>query len=483
MADYQKQQKLIALTVLTLIFLCSNILAQKQTEPQDLKNDSLFLWGEAVSNDRAEARQRAEVNLLSKIQVSINSSFMDMVSESQSGDSVSIKAKTRSQISNYTGMYLKGLKRIYIKKDNTWTVLVFIHKDSLRKSFKYRRDKITHYARNGIVAVKKGDLENGLKYLYWGYLLSRNYPDEMKIVCLTGGKSVRPRIAFQSKVSSILDNIKITARECYKDGSVIMAPLKFEYNGKPITKSYFNYYSGVGTDYAVIENGKIDIPIYDDPVSDSRKLTLNFEYEYFNEMSIDPEVKALHKFYKDVNFVNQKTVTIIFPWNKDTLSQKDDTLLVSSDSLQSNKSQGDTTQPDSANKIIDTANNRGSADSLKDASADSINNQPKPVSEKVAKKIESKTEAMQILIENKNDTHRFLQLLVQYKKLGKLSFGKRDDFAELSDIFVAIIDNKSVCNILLFTGKNYIDVESKIRYKDLKPKFKGKRLIWIKETQ
>ncbi len=467
---------------LILFLLTSLIMIDGKLLSESIKTDTLYLWGEAISQNRSKARQQAEINLLSKIQVSINSSFMDMLSESQSGDSVAIESETRSQVSNYTGMYLKGLQRKYIKQDNTWTVLAYIHKDSLKKSFNLRKEKIKHYARNGMAAVRKGDFENGLKYLYWGYLLSRNYPNKVKIVGLSGGKSVRPQIAFQSTVSSLLDNIKITAKECYKDGSVIMAPLTFEYNGKPINKAYFNYYSGVGTDYAVIENGKIDIPIYDQPVNDTRELTLNFEYEYINEMGVDPEVKSLHQFYKDINFVNQKTVTIIFPWNKDRSPAAKDTQIVSSDSIKSNKNLIDTTDSDSTSIIADTAGNKSDSEITSEQTKASID------SLTMVKKMEKdqlnpETESMQVLIDNKDDTKRFLQLLVQYKKLGKLSFGNRDDFADLNDLFVVILDKKNVCNILLFTGQNYIDIESKTKYESLETNFKGKRLIWVKELK
>jgi len=460
------------------IFL-TNIIAMAQPLPKfkKIKQDSTLIWGEAVLPKRNKAKERAQVNLLSKIQVTINSKFTDMTSEKRVGDSISLSSKSKSKISNYTGMYLKGLDRKYSKRDSMWSVIAYIHRDSLKSSFEHKKEKIIHYARNGIAALKKGDLEDGLKYLYWGYLLSRNYPYKLKLICLTGAKKQNPQLSFQNKISSTFDDITIKTKKCYKDGNVIMAPLQCYYKGNPISKAYFQYYSGYGTEYAVIENGKIDIPLYDKPVNDSRKLTLTFEYAYENSMVVDTQVEILHNFYSDIEFDNQKTIEIEFPWinkNETTQSQK---------ITEKNKSDN---KKDSS-LYSNSKNNTDSVDKNQE-----LVKKSKPVNigtKKSKKQNKNVTEvsdinlskAIQSLLKNIQDRKRFLKLLVQYKKLDKLYFGNKNDFDKKENSYVSIIDKNSVYALLYFNGEKYFNLKSNKKYIDLKSNFKGKRMIWIKE--
>jgi hypothetical protein len=78
-------------------------------------------------------------------------------------------------------------------------------------------------------------------------------------------------------------------------------------------------------------------------------------------------------------------------------------------------------------------------------------------------------------------TPEFLEMLVQYSKLGTLSYGRKSDFGSGKDCYVVVFDDDQVIVFLLFDGVQYRTMDDKELYTDLSDDFKGRRQVWIKE--
>lgn len=388
---------------------------------EQIKSNDLYIWGEGEAKDRKEARQIAENRLLTQIQVSINIDTYSEQSERETNAGTTFVDDFQKKHKSFTGLYLKGLKSIFLKKKKTWYVFRYIHKNDLKKSFNLRKEKIRSFTFSGQRAAKKGRINEALRNFYWGYLLALSYPDTINFSSSLQTLPKNPQVALTTSLNSIIEKIEISPDLCYKEGDIVMVPLNFHFSDLPIQELSFNYYSGMGTDYGLVEDGHAEIPLYDKPTSSTRKLTLKIEYTYENEMSTDPEIMDLYDIFKENKFNALKSVSLSFPWIGTTSKRRAD------------------------------------------------------------EKIKMKTEAIDVLKERK-EIRDFLDVLVQYKKLGAVNFGRRSDFGNGKNCFVAIADNKQVVEILYYDGMSFISMNNNKTYLNLSDKFKGKRQIWIKEV-
>jgi len=388
-----------------------------------IKSNQDYVWGEAEGQDRGIVRRTADEDLITKIQVSIFVSDSLVIEES----SAVYREEYKSLYTSFTNLYLKGLERIEHRKkhrwlgkgSDDWLILSYIHRDSLANSFKLRQAKLRGYVITGLSAADASRMGEALRNLYWGFLLSQTYPETLSV---GSGIPSYPQVAIPNLINSILEDLQIEVEESYIDGDAVIAPLEFILRGKPVSEAYFSYYSGIGTEYAIVERGYVDLPIYDQPTSPTRKLTLAIEYKYTSEMSSDEEIAALYTIFGGKSVVNNlKSVELYFPW------------LVS---------------------------------------------EPEPP----APFPEPSTEALEALNERRTDLRDFLELLDQYKKLGFLNYGRRSEMGDLQNCYVAIADESKVVDILFYDGQRYVGLNSRKSYSDLSPHFKGKRAIWIREA-
>jgi len=427
---YNRLSSQILFAFIFLLIFCSTLFSQTgdAIRAERIKSDGSYVWGEGESRLREKALRMAEGELLRSIQVSITeaTSSGERVKRGVEGTIFSTEFLQKQE--SFTSIHLVGLQRFVWKEKNLYKALAHIDKESLKKSFEIRKGKIRGLFKTAEIAVENGSVGEALRNLYWGYLLSRSLPDTMH---LGGGGSVRlsnnPQVALTGLINAVFNDIEVGAKEPYYDGLAVIIPLEFNIRGKQVRGLYFKYYSGIGMEYASVEDGLSDVPIYDKITSRSRILTISFEYAYSNEMTSDPEIAGLYTIFKDIEFRKIKNVSVSFPWFKHE------------------------EKPD------------------------------KKVPPKELVLPEPKTEAISVL-KLRRETADFLDVLEQYSKLGILRYGRKNEFEDIVGCYVAVANDKKVIEILYYDGQEFISMQSGMTYSDLSKNFKGKRQIWIKEN-
>ena len=439
--------KICNIALFLIILLLFNLLYSQNSDVfkiDKIKSDNLYIWGEGEAEDRNDAQKIAESDLLSKIQISINVATFSEQKERETQEGITFVDDFQKKHKSFTGMYLKGLDRIVTRTKKQWYVLTFIHIDDLKESFQLRKEKIRSYVVSGENSACQGRIGDALRNYYWGYLLALTYPDTIIFLSIKDKESNSPQVAITSMIKELIDEIDIVADICYQDGQIVMAPLNFQYKEIPIKNLTFSYYSGMGTDYGLVEEGHTEIPLYDKPSSSTRKLTLKIEYVYENEMTTDQEVLNLYDIFKENKFSALKSINISFPWIKSIPKP------VARKKVSTNIEALTKTEPFKIPNNIEVY------------------------------KIITKTEAIDVL-KKRTEIRDFLDVLAQYKKLGIIDFGRRSDFGNGKDCFVAIADENSVVEILYYNGDTFVNTTTNDTFLDLAQQFKGKRQIWIKE--
>lgn len=441
--------KIYSIALSLIILLLCNLLYSQNSDVfkiDKIKSDNSYIWGEGEAEDRNESQKMAESDLLSKIQISINVATFSEQSERETQEGTTFVDDFQKKHKSFTGLYLKGLDRIVTKTKKQWYVLTFIHKDDLKESFQLRKEKIKGYVISGKNSASQGRIGDALRNYYWGYLLALTYPDTIMFPSIKDKESNNPQVAITNLIKELIGEIDIVADICYQDGNIVMAPLNFRYKEIPIKDISFNYYSGMGTDYGLVEEGYTEIPLYDKPSSSTRKLTLKIEYVYENEMTTDQEILNLYDIFKENKFSALKSINISFPWIKSI------------------------PKPVARKKISTNIEDLTKIEPFK------IPNNIEVY------KIITKTEAIEVL-KKRTEIRDFFDVLVQYKKLGIIDFGRRSDFGNGEDCFVAIADENSVVEILYYNGTSFVNTNTNDTFLDLAQKFRGKRQIWIKEME
>lgn len=376
-------------------------------------NNAIYYCGTGQAASYDVAKREAEIELVSNIQIHILSSASINVADSIGG----YKNVFRRHVKSFSSMYLNGVeyikhqkKSIWGKGHAKWTVLAYIHHDSVASSYDLRKTKIRSLIKTGQAAAKKGRIGETLRNFYWGQLLARSIADTLS---LGTGLSTTPTVAIQSLLNNTLEDLQIYAGKTYQDFEDLMVPMTFTYHNLPVTQLSFSYYDGVGRNYALAQNGRADIPLY----SEQRNLSVSIEYVYYNEMEDDPEIRALQDLFSNPA-IKTKFVPLF------------DTVAVQS-------------WP------------------------------PAPIPAWA-------TEALWFLNDQRVDIMKFLDYLEQYRKLGKLRYGRKTDFIG-ENCFVAVADDRKVGGILYFDGTNYFDINSGQMFSDIDSFYKGIAHIWFKE--
>jgi len=78
------------------------------------------------------------------------------------------------------------------------------------------------------------------------------------------------------------------------------------------------------------------------------------------------------------------------------------------------------------------------------------------------------------------DSKRILEYLKKNQDLGKLKFGRKNQFTDLDGIYVIILDDMQIYTILLYYHAEYFETMNDQTYTRLSDKFRGKRSIWTK---
>ncbi|MEA3287011.1 MAG: hypothetical protein U9Q77_06515, partial [Candidatus Marinimicrobia bacterium] len=402
---------------LLLLMLISTVLGD-QPERKTIEASSNYYWGNATASARTEARASAEQELLSKIQVTLNYKFESIVTETNAELDERVMISSQS----YTNLLLKGLNYMDSKRFFKWNAFVYIHKDSVAAAFKIRRKKLEDYSELAGSALAEANIGEALRLYYWGYLLGKTYPDQISMRALDGSrKNIDAALGFQTAVKTILHRIAVRPGVCYQDGDVIMVPLFFTYADKPINNLLFSYYSGMGMDYGLVEAGQLELPLYDNPTMAKRKLTLNYEYLYENEMDDASETLILSTLFNTGGFPNVSTVSITFPWLKEDGQQ-------------------------------------------------------------LSSVVEPQTEVVDMLSQVREDINESLRVLSQYKRMGTISILPSGSNTTKTRCWVVLADKQKVHHLLYYSNNTYTDYNSGETFNTLAD-FKGYKSIWFQENQ
>lgn len=282
--------------ICALLFLLY-IAGHAQTVEQ-LKQSSDYLCGEGWGESLKQADQSALHDLISKISVNVQSSFLSSESEITQNDKLDSKARYESVVNTYSQATLTNTNRIIIKNEPNAQVLRYVKKVEIARIFEGRKNKVLDMVECAQRAERTLKIDDALRYYYWSLCLlkSLQYSNEVKITDAEGKQRLLATW-IPEQINSILGNIRIQKVGQKKD----IIELSCTYKDKPVASLDFTYFDGIDwSNICSAQDGRAMAEMRPGQIPDN--LNVKCEYEFSGEAHIDKEIETVMQVMKGTAF-------------------------------------------------------------------------------------------------------------------------------------------------------------------------------------
>jgi len=288
-ASYTKTN-FMKINLLFIALLILSISVKAQTVEKIKKNPD-YIWGEASASTLEQADQFAMKDLISQISVKIESSFSNVLTETESD----IKEYTRSVINTYSNIYLNNAKRIVVNKKKSVYVLRYMNKKDIDEMFENRKAKIYDYVNLAILAEQDLRIADALRYYYWAMILLTSHPEGSKMKYTTQANIEISLLPFiQSEFDKIFQNLRISVTDTLQVANAKSLILSVQYRSKPVTNLDYVYWYGDGfSNLYSAKDGLGIVDFYSGQIDNFSEIKLKIEYVYESRSIIDPDVQSV----------------------------------------------------------------------------------------------------------------------------------------------------------------------------------------------
>jgi hypothetical protein len=266
----------------------------------EIKSDDSYLWGEGWGNTLKQADDAALQDLISKISVSVKSTFSSTEEEVTKNGKLDATSVYTSIIKSYSQATLTNTQRIVIANEPDAQVLRFVKQSEIARIFQGRKAKVLDMVESAGRAEQRGKIDDALRYYYWSLCLlkSLQYSNEVMFKCQDG----RERLLstwIPEKMNEIFSDISI-ATESMRGNEVL---LSINYKGRPVTSFDYTFFDGM--DWSNIYSAKDGQGVIDlRPGQLTDNLRIKCEYEYAGESHIDREIESVMSITGGTSFRN-----------------------------------------------------------------------------------------------------------------------------------------------------------------------------------
>ena len=249
-----------------------------------IKTSGEYLFGIGEAQTLGQADEIAIGDLVKQISFTVFGDFTSVEREQTLGERFSSETAYESVIRSYSTATLTNAQRMTVSEtDTSFTVMRYIRTSELDRIFDARRDKAIEFVSDAETALLKSRLDDALRYLYWGYILTQSlrYPNEAKF---NGKLLVR---YIPNRMEQILSNVKLSAAKDPSSNSDFV--LYASYEGKPVESLDYTYFDGA--DYSGIYSIKDGRGIMEmRPPVVCKSTNVQIEYQFAGLAVTDREV-------------------------------------------------------------------------------------------------------------------------------------------------------------------------------------------------
>jgi len=279
---------------LLLVIFTTTLYAQNEPDENSIKNSGLYIYGIGTGNSYRQADNNALDNLITQISVQVESSFENVVSETDGN----LKEYTKSIVKTYSNVTLASAESMLLsEKRGKFKVMRYMTKTDLNKLFENRKLKIFDYVKSGIIAENNLRIADALKNYYWALVLLHSHKDidNMKYDFPEHGQRLLVT-ALPDRINAIftalgfsVKNIEDNPEEKYKT-----VYLNITYKERPVENLDYEYWTGRNySNLFSCRSGTGMVEFIGETEYQLSKIKLMVEYSYAQKTGMDIEVKAV----------------------------------------------------------------------------------------------------------------------------------------------------------------------------------------------
>lgn len=290
------------------IILCAFVVTAQPSKLDDILNNDAYLVGMGEDRDYERADKLALADLSRLISVNVESSFLDLQSETN----LELSTFTESLIKTYSTAIFDGAER-YTEplSEGGYRVYRYILKSDRNKIFGQREAKIRQYVTLAGRAEDVNDYDIALRDYYWALVLLQSHPDRGGISMEIGGESKLLTVYLPAKVQDLLRDVRIKVENRTSGGDNSALYVNAENSRGKINNLNLKYFDGEEFIPARIKDGKGALHLPNAYLENVNEVRLTIDYVFRDQLGaipLDEEVKMVSE-QIFIPFDNQKTIS------------------------------------------------------------------------------------------------------------------------------------------------------------------------------
>lgn len=486
-----------------------------------IENSTGYYWGKGRSTQELKAEELARAELSEKIVTFLYSSKQVQTISSESGGEVTETDYINTYTKRFSALHLTGLEKKTIPTDYGFVTWVYISKKNWEKSLVDLAEKVENLMIQANSELAAGFQDRAISLYYKAYLLSYTSPKELNFKDNSGSLRAYAESSIQKMINE-LELIAGTLRPDPGDELSILIPLSFERAGRKAKA--IEVYSDLAQNWYEVVDGSVSLAI---ELPKLPKEQRNFEIkplfsgeDYLREIDNRYPLRFSRKV--DVDFTRLIELDINGSIKNGVLTcepeaQNLNVLDVDWFYADGKKFNGTVLKADVAKYPSITVrmrvNNSGDLEVMKTITnpewKEPANEKPKekvnekPVEKPVEKEKPKDTPPVKVdpppspapevaasrnpeavissILKVKDDENGLNAFLAEYKSMGWILIGKKNDFSDPSKCHIIVFDKTGGKTVAILEpgSKSRKDLISGEVIEDIVIKFKGKTPIWF----
>ena len=297
-------------TLVCLFYVLMAFALELNAQPTDIEtiiNNPDYILGFADDASYQRADRGALMDLISQISVRVESSFEDVIKETDE----SLSEFAQSIVKTYSSAILTNtMKHTETLLDGKYRVYRYIKVTDKNRIFRSREIKIVEYVKTANHYEESGEYSIALRHFYWAYVLLRSHPDKDMITAQIENETKLLTVFLTAKIQKLLNSISIGISHFTEDQNNYCLYITANSNGELIKDLNLNYFDGSDQISSSIKDGKGVAIVPVSYLSSTGNVDISIDYTYsdlLGDIPQDEEVKMVSE-YIYVPFKSRKSV-------------------------------------------------------------------------------------------------------------------------------------------------------------------------------
>ena len=228
---------------------------EAKAEWERIRSDQDYIHGLGNGRTEEEALENAKSSLSGIISTTIKADFIYKLTQERNGADIQAEDRMEHIVTSYSKNTLNNLKQLTLSEAPKARVVVYIHRDELKRQYEERKNRALSCLKGVNAAMGAGDLADVFDKLHIAEMLISTCNGTVDIP--VNYELVNAIDHINNLRGAIAKNIAVEEVDKYEDGDKDVITVMFRYKDRPVGHlSYAYEVNGAVSDVCVTNGGK-----------------------------------------------------------------------------------------------------------------------------------------------------------------------------------------------------------------------------------